>query len=252
MGSTIGLIIVALILGVIIGKLDTILTDNIRGGQSEKKIKTLTEEIEVLKARLAQRPAAVAPPSLLRVNTSDGQTYSVELEGEKIDPASITTAQRTRLVSIIVAIRPWIDAKSAPPAAPVVAAPAPAPAPVITPPASLPVTPAVLPSRPAVLPIEAEPKLDVMRGARTFLENSVLPKQVDTSGMSIIRRINDYMQKKLVGSPYAAMGISLEDGPYGSVMVIIGLNKFDGVDNVPDAGIQAFIRETIAEWNKHG
>jgi hypothetical protein len=259
MGSTIITIIVSLIIGVIIGKLDTLFTDGMRKDQNEKKLKKLAEENEVLKTRLSERPVEriQEPPAALKVSIEEGPKYIVQLDGAKIEPASMTTDQRARLVNLVVNIRPWIDSKPAAPAvtpaAPAAAAPVPAPTPVTAapvPPLPLPPTP----TKPIAPVIDGEdvPRIDLLRGARSFIESSVIQKPVDTSGMSILRRINDYLQKKLVTSPYANMNISLEEGPYGAVIVVIGASKFDGVDSVPDPAIQSFIRTAIAEWNNQG
>jgi hypothetical protein len=68
------------------------------------------------------------------------------------------------------------------------------------------------------------------------------------SNESIVSQINTVLQNRLASSPLANHGIRLQESPTGSVHVYIGLNKFDGIDAIPDPQIQAFIRQAVAEW----
>jgi hypothetical protein len=58
------------------------------------------------------------------------------------------------------------------------------------------------------------------------------------------------LQEKLPASPYASKEIHLEEGPAGEVYVLVGAQKFNGIDAVADPGIQAIIREAVSEWEK--
>ena len=47
-------------------------------------------------------------------------------------------------------------------------------------------------------------------------------------------------------------GIRLQESPEGGVLVWVGFNKYEGVENVPDDQIKAVIRAAITEWeNKY-
>ena len=178
--------------------------------------------------------------SVLKVSVDPALKWHLELDGEGIDPDGLTAEQRTRLVNVIVQIRPWIDGKTvAPPA------PAPAPAPVSESPAAA--TPLA-----ASAPIGAQPaalRLDIGRGFRSLLESDI-KKPEPPKAPSIVGMIDEVLQKKLENSPLAGKRIRLEEGSVGEVIVFVGALRYSGVDAVPDEDIKAIIRAAIAEWDK--
>ena len=40
------------------------------------------------------------------------------------------------------------------------------------------------------------------------------------------------------------------ESPSGGVSVYVGVNRYEGIDEVPDDAIKAAIRTAIAEWEK--
>ena len=67
---------------------------------------------------------------------------------------------------------------------------------------------------------------------------------------TMVGQIDAILQEHLIGSPLASRGIRLFEPPEGGVVVMVGMNKYNGVSEVPDADVQAVIRGAIAEWEK--
>ncbi len=65
---------------------------------------------------------------------------------------------------------------------------------------------------------------------------------------SMVEQIDEVLQKRLAGSPYASLGIRMQPSASGGVQIVVGRQRYDGVDAVPDPGIQALIREAVKEW----
>jgi hypothetical protein len=60
------------------------------------------------------------------------------------------------------------------------------------------------------------------------------------------------LQARLIGTPLEGRGIALSNSPEGGVLVYVGVDKYNGVDEVPDPQIKAAIRAAITEWeNKY-
>jgi hypothetical protein len=56
----------------------------------------------------------------------------------------------------------------------------------------------------------------------------------------------------MAGTPLEARGVFLSQSPEGGVIVYVGLTRYNGLDDVPDAEIKAAIRAAISEWeNKY-
>ncbi len=68
----------------------------------------------------------------------------------------------------------------------------------------------------------------------------------------MIGQIDAILQAKLVGTPLATRGVRLVESANGGAMVVVGLNRYAEVGDVPDPDVQAVIRAAIAEWeNKY-
>ncbi len=189
----------------------------------QKKINELeaARKRELENAALATTPpprAVSAPtPSDLRLWTDANGILRLDLDNQPVNtPAAATSEQRRRLVTLLTRLRPWVESTPAPPAAPEVQ-PRPAVAEV----------PPVKKEKPRVEGSEPVPVLK-----------------------SIVEQIDDVLQAKLPGTPFKTRAIRLTEGPGGVVLVWEGLNKYEGIDAVPDPEIQALIRQAVAEWEK--
>ena len=74
------------------------------------------------------------------------------------------------------------------------------------------------------------------------------PSQMAVQFKSIAAQINDVLQSRLPGSPYAGQGIALVETPDQGVVVRIGIEEYPGVEAVPDPEIRSFIKAAVAEW----
>jgi hypothetical protein len=129
---------------------------------------------------------------------------------------SLQPDQRRRLVSMLLDLRPWLDNATA------VA--------VATTDQTLP----VIPAAPANKKVKSE----------------VAEAKPEPVLKSIVEQIDEHLQAKLLLSPFKNRNIHLAEEPGGMVLVKDGLNKYEGIDAVPDAVLKALIRESVAEWEK--
>ena len=160
---------------------------------------------------------AAGEVEILRAGRTPSGSAWLDMDGIRLgDKGSLQPEQRRRLVNTLVDLRPWLEA-----AAPLPAAPDSQPAPV------LPVVPALKAARPD--PNEAKPVI-VLK--------------------SIVEQINDVLQAKLQAGPLKDRGILLTEGAGGVVLVRDGLNKYEGIDGVPDLEVRALIRQAVADWEK--
>jgi hypothetical protein len=187
----------------------------------------------------------VDDPGLLRIRQERG-AFSLDLDGTRLDPSSISADQRKRLIEILNVVRPWLEGKAAPAsvgnaAMPPARSTPPAPAAVQLAATSSPVSPPqaspagdanVTPSRPA------SPR----PGTIAKEDRPVSPAN------SIVSQIDTVLQTRLADTPLEERGIFLTESPEGGVAVYVGLTRYHGIDEVPDAEIKAAIRAAIKEW----
>jgi hypothetical protein len=230
---------VAAIAGYVFGMVDSRVTNAIKENRAEQAALKEATARESIPARLDEH-------SVLKVTVDPTLRWHLELDGTQLEPEGLTPEQRARLVNVIVQIRPWIDGKTT--AAPAPAAPASAlvSATIQT---GMVQTSAPAAPVPAVAPPAGPPRLDIARGFRSLLEKELKGAEPE-KGPSIVRMIDDVLQKKLELSPLAAKHIRLEEGSVGEVVVYVGVQRYSGVDAVPDEAIKGIIKEAIAEWNR--
>jgi hypothetical protein len=212
-------------------------------GQGYKKRKAEVEQEKKTQPPPEPKTVTVDDPGILRIKNESG-ALALDLDGNRVNPISLLPEQRKRLFEILNIMRPWLEGKPvSPPAAtsqppafqppstpslqtqsrPVAAQPASSPPPATT---SQPSTP-----KPAVIPVEDRPA---------------------APANSIVTQIDTILQARLAGTPLEERGIFLTQSPEGGVIVYVGLTRYNGIDEVPDPGIKAAIREAITEWeNKY-
>jgi hypothetical protein len=159
-----------------------------------------------------------------------------ELDGDfYADYATLTPEQKKRVLRILQAWQEWSGGQPAPTAVSV-AAPvqSTAAAPTV---AAIPATMPKLPTTPVSAP--AKPGSVAQPQAAAKQE----PK-------SIVEQINDILEEMLVNSPEKARGIHLMDNGHEGVLVWVGIEKFNGVDEVPYPEVQDLIRTAVAKWEE--
>jgi hypothetical protein len=220
-------------------------------GQGYKRRKA--EEEQEKKDQPASAPASARPetvtvddPGLLRIRKESG-SFVLDLDGERVNPNSLSPEQRRRLIDMLNILRPWLEGRAAPAPSPRPAAPAPSslderlsafggsvpdnePAARSVRPASPPAAPPPV-SRPSTIAKEDRPA---------------------APASSIVGQIDSILQARLAGTPLEERGIFLTQSAQGGVNVYIGLTRYNGIDDVPDPEIKAAIRAAISEWeNKY-
>jgi hypothetical protein len=67
---------------------------------------------------------------------------------------------------------------------------------------------------------------------------------------SIAAQIDEILQEKIEGTEMAKRGVRLVELPNKGVVVMVGLDQYQGVDEVPDEEIRFVIKSAVAEWER--
>jgi hypothetical protein len=143
------------------------------------------------------------------------------------DKAALQPGQHQRLLNLVLDLRPWLEVGQQA-----------MPKPESTQPPLSPGAPT-----PAISQRLVQAKKE--KGATA--EETAEPAPVLDS---IIQQIDKVLQAKLETSPFKERDIQLVEGPGGIVIVKDGINKYEGVDGIPDPEIKALIRQAVADWEK--
>lgn len=227
-------VLVGMFIGWIIGFFDSNnrTSHRIKAAEANAELKTLEAEERIRQAeeKMAHIPSPTDAdvvvkddPGLLRLK-KEGNRVLVDMDG--IPLTEYTSADRKkRLVELISYFRPWVDGPQSQPAPAQSAA---APLSVLE------------PAAPAVKPVEPF-ALRAKKKANAEMEFKLL---------SMVQQIDSVLQKRLAGTPLEKAGIRLQDSSQGGLEVYIGLQKYETIEDVPDANVKSIIRESIAEWEK--
>ena len=159
--------------------------------------------------------------------TSSNQVW-LSMDGTRLnDKAALQPGQYQRLLSLVLDLRPWLE--SGRPASP-------KPESIQQP--LRPAAPAAAASQP---PVQAKKKIGAP--AREAVENAPV---LD----SIIQQIDKVLQARLATSAFKDRNIQLVEGPGGIVIIKDGINKYEGLDGIPDPEIKTLIRQAVADWEK--
>ena len=122
-------------------------------------------------------------------------------------------------------------------------------------PAPEPVSPSPV-STPLLTPVKAPSTAETVRKPSAnpidFFAHALqsdVPK-ASAEPKSIAGQVDEILQEKLVESPLANRAIRLMELPGKGMVVMVGLNQYDGVDAVPDADVRALIRSAVSEWER--
>jgi hypothetical protein len=106
--------------------------------------------------------------------------------------------------------------------------------------------------RMAVMPEEIEEEEDTLE----FLPVELIKKgmaadvYIPEDSTSISGQINTILQTLLADSPLAHRAVRLMDIEGRGMVVLVGLDMYDGVEDVPDDNIRIIIRQAVAEWEQ--
>jgi len=227
---TIVYILVALLVGWAIGFLDSNLrtSKKIEAAEARAQLAVSEAEKKIAAAQTqlkSDAPTMVDEPGLLRLKNVSGMP-SLEMDGMRLNVNAVSGEQKKRLIELLTAIRPWVEAGQPPqpvskPAAPLNAQPQPAP---------------------------------VQSVASSFKPTPTQPvksaEEKNIRSLSIVAQIDTVLQMHVINTPLADRGIRLTESSLGGVEVYVGLNKYASIDDVPDADVKSIIRAAIAEWEQ--
>lgn len=198
--------------------------------EAEKKLADAERKLEETLLLKSNMPQDVVEPGILRIK----KDKTIEMDGAPLT-GPLTPEKKKRLIEIVTYLRPWIEGGTAPAAAP-------------TPMAVAPQRPLQTPPVPAQTPAASQPVRPVS------LFGGSAPKKTDPATefklMSMVQQIDTVLQKRIAGTALEPLGIHLQDSPQGGLEVLIGSDKFDGIDEVPNPEVTAAIRAAIAEWEQ--
>ena len=205
-------------------------------GRSQGYKRRKAEEVQERKDQPPPTPMTVTvdDPGLLRIKNENG-LLTLDLDGTRADTSSLSAEQRRRLIEMLSLMRPWLEGRSVP-------APSmkPSPPPLSGQPGPAPISPA--PPIPKPTPQPSAPR------APTIAKED----RPAAPANSIVTQIDAILQASLAGSPLESRGVFLTQSPEGGVIVYVGLTRYTGVEDVPDAEVKAAIRAAISEWeNKY-
>jgi hypothetical protein len=208
--------------------------------EQEKKEQPAARQTAQSSAPAKSETITVDDPGLLRIKNEKG-SFVLDLDGNRVNPISLSSDQRKRLVDMLNIMRPWLEGRSAPAASP---RPAPPPA------SSRPVTVddrlnALGSPAPQSQPVPPQPEPPAPRSSTIAKEDRpVAPAN------SIVSQIDTILQERLAGTNLEERGVFLAQSAEGGVIVFVGLTRYNGIDDVPDPDVKAAIRAAIAEWER--
>ena len=203
----------------------------------------------------AAAPPAPPPPGtheVLRVLRDDlTGRVSVEIAGQRYQRVmEITDPNVGRgFVTTVRDLQKFLQGQatgSAPETVPAPAAPPPPQAETSAPPAG-PAAPAASP-QPSVAPAAAPLELPSMNPFKQMKVLRELQKKAPPEPKTIPEQIDEVLQTKAAGTPFARRGLKVTTGPSGSVAFQLDGRAYEGVDAVPDPEAQAVIRAAVKEW----
>jgi hypothetical protein len=148
--------------------------------------------------------------NLLRLWTDPAKNMKLDLDGQPVDTANLTSRQSRQLVAYLTRMRPWLESKT----------------------------------RAAEEQKIAAPPVQVIPAA----VEAALPTQA--SALSIVSQINDILQLIISGTPVAQRGVRVQESISGGVEVWIGTSKYEGVDAVPDEEVKKLLKQAVSEWEE--
>ena len=73
----------------------------------------------------------------------------------------------------------------------------------------------------------------------------------ESKALTMIEQIDALLQRLIPVSPIAGKSVRITEDPFKGVIVWVGMDKYEGIDEVPDKDIRIVIRAAVSEWEKH-
>ena len=84
----------------------------------------------------------------------------------------------------------------------------------------------------------------ISRALRSDVKVSILPTQ------SMVAQVDEILQEKISAAKMQKWAVRLAEFPNKGMTVLVGLEKYEGIDDVPYERVRAIIRESVAEWER--
>ncbi len=97
---------------------------------------------------------------------------------------------------------------------------------------------------------EPAPRQEEIPLPASMPEETPKPVVKPAKALSIVEQINDILQETIKDTPLAGRMIRLVEDPREGVVVWVGLDRYPGVDSVPDPEIKAALRKAANEWER--
>lgn len=92
-----------------------------------------------------------------------------------------------------------------------------------------------------------KPRIDIVKGIRLTMEGSMNKPSAEPS---IAAQVDAILQEKLKGTQLESRGVRLMELPGKGMVVMIGLDQYDTVEDVPFPEIKALLKSAVAEWER--
>lgn len=241
-----------LMLGWIIGFFDSNLRTAKKIKEAEQKAELAihqakAESQRAIEAAAAQSVLAAPPPadtSALKLGIDKSNRANLELDGQLVNTARLTSAQRKRLIDLTETMRAWVEGGAAQSRS------------AVSQPASRPLaaqTPSLKKLVPSPRAAQTPPiAASVSQPKPSRLAAVLLPPLKDAAAplTSMAAQIEDILQTNLLGTPLENRGVHINESVQGSVVVMVGAQKYESISEVPDAEILAAIKAAVAEWER--
>jgi len=105
----------------------------------------------------------------------------------------------------------------------------------------------------AVYPEKAQIEAEARSNSKLidFFARSIRTQEsIQSQDKSIAAQIDEILQEKLEGTELAKRGIRLMELPGKDLVVMVGLQQYAGVNEVPDMEIRQVIKAAVAEWEQ--
>ena len=182
--------------------------------------------------------------------------FVLQMDGKTVEaPHLLKDAERRRLLLLLQALPKWLSVQPGPVDQSGQAASPPETAAPLSPPSAQPVD-----SRPAqeaalfseVARASATPSADMPSakpGIIDWLAQAVQPKvSVSAPPKSIAMQVDEILQRRLREKGWQQRGIRLLELPNKGMVVMVGLDQYPTIEDVPDAEIQTILRASVREW----
>lgn len=101
------------------------------------------------------------------------------------------------------------------------------------------------------LSMEMPPQKTNLNPVKMFseaIQESRKPVVEENTTKSIVAQIDEILQDKLENSPFSGRGVRLVEIPDQGIAVMVGLTRYNDVEDVPEVEIREIIQEAVGEW----